>query len=106
MNKIDEVRQCKTGDKIRLFNQRQRFCVKARDGRFVILSKPCFGKSLYTIFDFEEGMMGLDNCVFGDTDYNSETECENALVMLNSNEKKVSRRHGLSFEKYMEVYGG
>ena len=54
MKDFEEVRESKVGDKIRLFNERNRYNVMARDERYVILSKRCFNTFLYTIFDFEE----------------------------------------------------
>lgn len=77
----------------------------ARDERYVILSKPCFGKSLYTIFDFIDGWLAPDNFVFGMFDYNDREDTEEALEYLEKGEMELSRRHGISFDEYMKVWG-
>ena len=105
IDKFMEIKNSKVGDKIRLFGQRNRFTVRARNERFVILSKNFFGsdRSYYTIIDFEKKWMGPDNLVFGMFDYL--TDAEEALQELISGKIEVSRRRGISFEVYTRLYG-
>jgi len=97
---FDEIRDSKVGDVISLFNEKRKYKVMARSKRFVILSKPCFGKALYTIFDFKDKWIAPDNLVFGCYDYLSREDCEKALEALEKGELELSFRHGLSFGAY------
>lgn len=100
MADIENVRKSKVGDKIALFGQKRKYKVMARSVRFVILSKPCFGKALYTIFDFKDTWIAPDNLVFGCYDYLSREDCEKALEALEKGELELSFRHGISFGAY------
>ncbi len=100
MADIENVRQSKVGDKISLFGQKRKYKVMARSERFVILSKPCFGKALYTIFDFEDKWIAPDNLIFGIYDYNDKEDTEEALKNLELGELELSRRRGISFFWY------
>ena len=97
---FDDIKESKVGDKISLFNERRKYKVMARSKRFVILSKPCFGEALYTIFDFKDRWIAPDNLVFGCYDYLSREDCEEALEALEKGELELSFRHGLSFGAY------
>ncbi len=92
-------------DMVRLFNEKRRFTVRARDHRYIILSKKCFGKALYTIIDLEDRWMGPDNLVFGIYDYCDERDCEEALRALRNHEIEISVRHGISFDEYTKRFG-
>lgn len=105
MKDFEEVRESKVGDKIRLFNERNRYNVMARDERYVILSKRCFNTFLYTIFDFEEEWIAPDNLIFGIYDYDKKEDAERALKALQTGDIELSRRRGISFEKYVWLFG-
>ena len=105
MNTFDKIKNSKVGDKVCLFAQRRRWNVMAKSERYVILSKPCFGKALYTIFDFEDEWIGPDNLVFGIYDYNKREDAEEALKDLEKGEMEISRRHGISFDYYHSRWG-
>lgn len=95
-----ELREANVGDKVRLFGQKKRFNVMAKSDRYMIFSKPMFGESLYSIFDFEDEWLAPDNLVFGIYDYNKREDAEEALKALENGEIELSRRHGISFEEY------
>ena len=101
MDKFREISKAKTGDKICLFGEARAYKVMARSERFVILSKQCFGKPLYTIVDLKEEWMGPDYLIFGDYDYSSPKDCERAVKDLESGELEISRRRGMSFYSYI-----
>ena len=105
MDKFEEIAKAKAGDRISLFGQKRRFTVMARSERFVILSKGCFGKSLYTIVDFLDEWMGPDYLVFGMYDYSNVDDCREAVEALEKDELRISSRHGLSFEDYRRLNG-
>ena len=104
MTDIENVRQSKVGDGIALFGQKRKYKVMSRSERFVILSKPCFGKALYTIFDFEDKWIAPDNLIFGMFDYNDREDTQEALEYLEKGEIELSRRHGISFDYYSAKY--
>ena len=96
----EQVRNAKVGDKVKMFGQRRRFTVMARDSRYIILSKNCFGNPLYTILDLEQEWMGPDYLVFGIYDYGDRSDCEEALEALQKGELEISGRRGISFKEY------
>lgn len=96
----EEIINAKVGDKVKMFGQKRRFTVMARDARYIILTKNCFGKPLYTILDLEYEWMGPDYMVFGIYDYSDRSDCEEALRALQKGELEISRRRGISFEEY------
>lgn len=77
----------------------------AKSDRYAILSKPCFGKALYTIFDFKDEWIAPDNLVFGMYDYNKKEDAEEALKALQTGDIELSRRHGISFYDYTNQFG-
>lgn len=101
----EEIINAKVGDKVKMFGQRSRFTVMARDARYIILTKNCFGKPLYTILDLEYEWLGPDNMVFGIYDYSDRSDCEEALAALQKGELEISRRRGISFEEYESRFG-
>lgn len=99
------LQNVKVGDRVRMFNQKRGFNVMARSDRYIILSKKCFGKALYTIVDLEFEEMGPDNLIFGIYDYCDPKDCKEALKDLEEGEIEISRRHQLSFDEYCFRYG-
>ena len=95
----EAVRNAKVGDKVKMFGQRRRFTCMARDARYIIFVKNCFGKPLYTILDLEYEWMGPDY-TWGSYDYDTREGCEEALAALQKGELEISRRRDLSFEEY------
>lgn len=84
------------GDKIRLEGEKQRYTVRARDSRFVIMTKPYNLKRtyLYTIADLERGVRGADNYIFGSIDpYDTAEGATKNLGYLQSGEMEVSHRN-------------
>ena len=101
---IEEISKSQVGDKIHLFNEKRAYKVMARSERFVILSKNCFGKPLYTIIDLKEKWMGPDFLIFGIYDYSNTEDCKKAVEALEKGDLEISRRKGMSFETYREIY--
>ena len=103
-DKFEEISSVKIDDKIYLFNEKRAYKVMARSERFVILSKNCFGKPLYTIIDLKEKWMGPDFLIFGIYDYSNTEDCKKAVEALEKGDLEISRRKGMSFETYREIY--
>ena len=101
---FNEIRKADVGDKVKLFGQRRRFNVMAKDDRYMIFSKPVFGTFLYTIFDFEDRWIAPDNLIFGLYHYDKREEAEKALKALEDGEIELSRRRGISFDRYIMEY--
>lgn len=102
---FNDLRTVSKHDKVKLFNEKRRFTVRARNERYIILSKKCFNKALYTIVDLEEEQLGPDNLVFGIYDYCDEHDCEEALEALSKGDIEISVRRGISFNSYIMEYG-
>ena len=96
----EQITNAKVGDKVKMFGQRRRFTCMARDARYIIFVKNCFGEPLYTILDLEYEWMGPDYMVFGIYDYSDRSDCEKALEALQKGDLEISRRRGISFEEY------
>jgi len=96
---MTEIINSKVGDKVKLFGQKRRFTVMARDARYIILTKNCFGEHLYTILDLDYEWMGPDY-TWGAYDYGTKEGCEEALSALQKGELEISRRRGISFDTY------
>ena len=101
---FNEIRKADVGDKVRLFGQKRRFNVMAKSDRYMIFSKNYFDTFIYTIFDFDEKWIAPDNLVFGMYDYDKKEEAEEALKALENGELELSRRRGISFEKYIREF--
>jgi len=99
---LERLYHVQVGDKVHLFSEKNPYKVMARSDRYIIFSKPCFGKSLYTIMDFEEQWMGPDDRIFSCYDYRDLKECEEAIKALENKEMGVSQRRGISFDCYAE----
>ena len=53
----------KIGDKVYIPKEKRPYKVKARDERYIICTKPCFGTVLYFIVDLKEQWRAPDNMV-------------------------------------------
>lgn len=58
----------------------------------------CKHLPVYSILDFERGVMGTDNLVFGVFDYFKESDCQKAIELLESGEIDLSRRTEVELE--------
>ncbi len=89
----------KVGDKIKFAGQRQRYTVQACDDRFVICTKPFNLKKtvIYTVIDFERGVRGTENLVFG-MGAETQEQCQEMLERLQHGETEVSYRNVTSLD--------
>lgn len=84
------------GDKVKFDAEKQRYTVRARDSRFVIMTKPFNLRKtyLYTIADLQRGVRGADSMIFGSIDqYDTPEGAEENLKRLQSGEMEVSYRN-------------
>lgn len=85
------------GDKVYVPKEKKPYRVKARDDRFIICTKPCFGTVLYFIVDLKERWRAPDNMVFC-SGYETEEQCKERLAELQSGEIELSRRRGIPLD--------
>lgn len=81
---------------VRMDGERQRYTVMARDGRFVIMTKPFNARRtyIYSIADLERGERGPCDLIFGPPAKLDTVEgAAEALTMLQAGEMGVSRRN-------------
>lgn len=78
--------EIQVGAKVWFAEEKQGYTVQARDERFMICTKPFNPRKtyLYSIVDFERGIRGPDNLIFGSyKPYNTKEGAEANLVSLN-----------------------
>lgn len=83
------------GSRIKFASEGQRYTVQARSERYAICTKPFNARRtvLYTIIDFQRGVRGRDNLIFG-RGYETREACEENLAeMTPSGTVEVSWRH-------------
>lgn len=83
------------GDRVWFKGDKKPFRVRAANERFAICTKPYNFQPktvIYTIVDFEWGMRGMDNMIFGIYSYCSDEECEEALQALINGDLEVSSK--------------
>jgi hypothetical protein len=86
----------KVGDLIRFPEERRPYRIKARSDRYLICTKPFNARKtvLYTIVDFERGVRGPDNMVFG-MGYETDADCAARMDELLSGDTEVSHRRSI-----------
>lgn len=84
------------GDKVKFAEERLRYTVRAvsADGRWVILTKPFNPRRtvLYTIIDWDSGVRGPDDMVFG-WGYEDDDQVMSNMAALEAGGMKVSVRY-------------
>lgn len=89
-----EFRKIPVGAKIWFRGEKQGYTVRASNVAFCILTKPFNAQKtvLYTIIDWESGIRGAENLVFG---FGAETDeqCNEMLQRLTDGESEVSSRN-------------
>ena len=85
------------GDKVYVPKEKKPYRVKARDDRYIICTKPCFGTVLYFIVDLKERWRAPDNMVFC-FGYETKEQCEERLAELQRGEIELSRRRGIPLD--------
>ena len=85
------------GDKVYIPGEKRPYRVRARNERFVICTKPCFGTVLYFIVDLENKWRGPDNMVFC-FGYETDEDCKERLEELQKGTIEVSVRRGIPLD--------
>jgi len=85
---------CKVGMKVKFEEEAQRYTVRACNERFAICTKPFNPRRtvLYTVVDFEQGIRGTENLVFG-AGAETDEQCWEMLGRLTAGETEVSHRN-------------
>lgn len=89
--------RAQVGDKVYVPKEKKPYRVKARDERYIICTKPCFGTVLYFIVDLKERWRAPDNMVFC-SGYETEEQCKERLAELQSGEIELSCRRGIPLD--------
>jgi len=82
------------GSKVWFYGEKQAYTVKASNVAFVVLTKPFNARKtvLYCIIDWESGVRGPENLVFGMGAETTE-QCQEMLERLTTGQSEVSSRH-------------
>lgn len=91
----------KVGDMVHVPREKRGYRVMARDDRYIICTKPCFGTVLYFIIDLEDKWRAPDDRVFC-SGYETKEECEERLSELQTGEIALSRRMGIPLDIEIE----
>lgn len=98
--KLEEIlKNIKVGDKLFWVNQKQPYTVKARNKRYIIVTKPFNLKKTvcYSIIDTKCLICGPNNYVFNPYDYSKQEDIEQSLKDLGKGEYEISYRHQANF---------
>ena len=85
------------GDKVYIPGEKRPYRVRARDNRYIICTKPCFGTVLYFIVDLEEKWRAPDNMIFC-SGYESDEDCKERLEELQKGTIELSARRGIPLD--------
>lgn len=87
-------RKLPVGSKVWFGSEKQGYTVRASNVAFAILTKPFNAQKtvLYTIIDWESGVRGAENLVFG-MGAETDEECQEMLERLTNDESEVSSRN-------------
>ena len=104
----EALRLIPKGAKIKFDCEKKRYTVRARNERYIIMSKP-FNlhdyKFAYSIIDIDNMEMSRSDIIFDNTNYLDEKECEEAIQDLESGDKELSRRAVAScYDKIKEIW--
>lgn len=100
---IMESRKIPVGSKVWFKGEKQGYTVRASNVAFAVCTKPFNAQKtvLYTIIDWESGVRGAENLVFG-MGAETDEECQEMLERLTNFDSEVSSRNycDLEIEKY------
>lgn len=89
-----ELRKLPVGAKVWFRHEKQGYTVQASNVAFCVCTKPFNARRtvLYTIIDWEQGIRGPEDLIFG---MGAETreQCQAMLDRITAGESEVSRRH-------------
>ena len=89
--------RAQVGDKVYVPKEKKPYRVKARDDRYIICTKPCFGTVLYFIVDLEERWRAPDNMIFC-SGYETDEDCKERLEELQKGTIELSARRGIPLD--------
>lgn len=89
-----EFRKLPVGSKVWFRSQKQGYTVRASNVAFSVCTKPFNAQKtvLYTIIDWESGVRGVENLIFG-MGAETDKECTEMLKRLTNGESAVSGRN-------------
>ena len=85
------------GDKVYIPGEKRPYRVRARDNRYIICTKSCFGTVLYFIVDLEERWRAPDNMIFC-SGYETDEDCKERLEELQKGTIELSARRGIPLD--------
>ena len=87
------------GERVWFQSEVKPYRVRACDDRFAICTKPFNLQRtvMYTIIDLERNVRGTENLIFC-MGFETDQECEDALIRLQNGESKVSYRNVVSLD--------
>lgn len=91
--------QFAVGDKIKFASEKRRYTVQAASNRFLVCTKPFpLQKTvLYTVVDFDRGIRGTENVIFG-AGAETQEQCEEMLARLDAGDTEVSYRNNVRLD--------
>lgn len=99
-------RKIPVGSKIWFASEKQGYTVRASNVAFAVLTKPFNAQKtvLYTIIDWESGVRGAENLIFG-MGAETDKDCQEMLERLTQGESEVSNRNyvDLDIVKFQRV---
>ncbi|NRU52494.1 hypothetical protein [Clostridium beijerinckii] len=104
INDLDEFKTLKLGDKIYWKNEKKGYTIKAKDERYIIVTKKLFGKLYYSILDLEKGICSTNDYVFNPYDYDNQEEIDKSLIDLNKEEYHLSKRYRACILQVIDRY--
>lgn len=94
MSGLYEFRKIPVGAKIWFDNEKQGYTVRASNAAFCICTKPFNAQKtvLYCIIDWEQGIRGPENILFG-VGAETDEQCQDMLERVTQGESEVSGRY-------------
>jgi hypothetical protein len=80
------------GDKLRFAEEQKPYRIRAIGERYAVCTKPFKCTVLYTIVDFQVGIRGTENLVFG-MGAETDAQCEEMLARIETGETEISERN-------------
>jgi hypothetical protein len=91
--------QFSVGKKIKFAREKRRYTVQAASKRFLVCTKPfaIYKTVIYTVVDFDRGIRGTENLIFG-AGAETREQCEEMLARLESGTSEVSYRNNVPLD--------
>ncbi|MDT8718253.1 hypothetical protein IAI10_16420 [Clostridium sp. 19966] len=98
------LKNLEVGDMLYWKKQKQPFYIKARNKRYIILTRNLFGKIENSIIDFQELAYGSDDFFFKKYDYTNKEDINRSLQDLEQGIYEVVYRKITDFEKCFDRF--